>query len=116
MSIRYLLLLFLVLMGTRTPLYAQAPAPTPTPLPLSRVLMDMRPANWERVVDQARIGTLANVLRYSSGQLEHQVFQGNFTANTNDDRLAIFSDDGCTVIINDNVVLARETKHKPCLA
>lgn len=121
MSLRPILLFLVAALGVCAPLsQAQAPAPVPVPPePLSRVLADMRPSHWEEVVDVTRAATKANILRYPSTKEEQTVFQGDLTATTDQDRLAIFSDDGCTITIregngpNDRIVLDRKGQGQP---
>lgn len=91
-----LLLLGVLLCGPFSTQVANAQAIAP----LNLIERDLGPnSNWQSVLAAAGNGTQSNALRFGSVRVENRIFEGPWTALDNRDRLAIFSDDGCTITI-----------------
>jgi hypothetical protein len=91
------LLLLLAMCGLTSARAEDAPPP---PVALTEILKDVRPYGWSDVRTRAAKAAENDAVRFPSNKVEDVTFEGGFEADATT-RLAIFSDDGCAIYIND---------------
>jgi hypothetical protein len=98
MNIRFIILLAVATLSLTINARAQ------TVSPLTDIIRDMENATLADVINEASLQANFSLPRYRSTNVETVTFQGSFTTGESGKMLVIFSDDGCRVTIDGEVV------------
>src|SRR4051812_39458183 len=85
------------------------PSASCAPQPLANIFNNMTGADWSTVQLAAGVQATSQPV-YKSNAIEEQTYEGYFHPSDTSSKLAIFSDDGCDVVIDDVVVHGKKNQ------